>query len=319
MESPRAGSTTPPPLLSPGVRWFRKVWRQSCAHVNKSRQQLAMCERCKQLRGSRRVDDRDLLLQRHLLLARCARRHLRAALASFKAAATGSGGAPAPTTRAVFSFDKAEAIRIPRHGQETQGMYYMSAMKVGVFGIASEVLRRQWNYLLREGTELGPGHAVVNESLSMVPHFLEHPASPARGYRSLVLYADNTASQNKTMFVMAYYAWRVLTGRQDSIEAAFLVVGHTKFYPDAGFGLLKRCLRNSGDVLTMEDLGEVVDKSSLSNVCVRADSAAMPFSPTGRRFLASSSGASRGCRSTGPSTLACWANNGLGRARCACA
>ena len=39
--------------------------------------------------------------------------------------------------------------------------------------------------------------------------------------------------------------WRVITGRHESVELAFMLVGHTKFSPDRFFGLFKKAFRRA--------------------------------------------------------------------------
>ncbi len=41
-------------------------------------------------------------------------------------------------------------------------------------------------------------------------------------------------------FMIHYLLWRCMTGRHTNITLSFLVVGHTKFAPDACFGLFDR-------------------------------------------------------------------------------
>jgi len=61
--------------------------------------------------------------------------------------------------------------------------------------------------------------------------------------------------------MIAYLAWRVLTGLHDSITYCFMVAGHTKFSPDGFFGLIKLLLRKS-EVDNLEDLIKVVENST---------------------------------------------------------
>jgi len=45
----------------------------------------------------------------------------------------------------------------------------------------------------------------------------------------------------------------------------YVVVGHTKFAPDASFGLFKRLFRRT-KVSSLEEIAQVVDKSAVCNV-----------------------------------------------------
>ena len=61
--------------------------------------------------------------------------------------------------------------------------------------------------------------------------------------------------------MIAYLAWRVLTGLHDSITYCFMVADHTKFSPDGFFGLFKLKLRKS-EVDNLDDLVQVVKDST---------------------------------------------------------
>ena len=66
--------------------------------------------------------------------------------------------------------------------------------------------------------------------------------------------------------MMYYLMWCVLTKQHHDITISFLPVGHTKFFPDAGFGMLKRQFRQT-KVGCLTDIAEVVRKSASINHC----------------------------------------------------
>ena len=71
-----------------------------------------------------------------------------------------------------------------------------------------------------------------------------------------------TKSGNKVVTVLlSYLCFRVLTGLHKKITIAFLPVGHTKFFPDMGFGLFKRKFRVS-EISTAADISKCVEDSS---------------------------------------------------------
>ena len=80
------------------------------------------------------------------------------------------------------------------------------------------------------------------------------------------LHADNCSDQNKNRYMMYYLMWRVLTKQHKEITISFLPVHHTKFFPDAGFGMLKRQFRRT-KVGCLHDIAEVVRKSAKMNHC----------------------------------------------------
>jgi hypothetical protein len=56
--------------------------------------------------------------------------------------------------------------------------------------------------------------------------------------KSVCTYMPTTVSDKIKMprYSIYFGEWRVLTGRQESIELSFMLVGHTKFSPDRHFG-----------------------------------------------------------------------------------
>ena len=59
------------------------------------------------------------------------------------------------------------------------------------------------------------------------------------------LHADNCSGQNKNNTTVQYLMWRVLTGLHNTVNLHFMITGHTKFSPDACFGLVKRKFRKA--------------------------------------------------------------------------
>ena len=65
-------------------------------------------------------------------------------------------------------------------------------------------------------------------------------------------------------YMMAYLLWRVMTGLSKEVTISFLLVGHTKFAPDWGFGLFKRLFKKA-QVATIHDIADAVRKSAVVN------------------------------------------------------
>ena len=71
----------------------------------------------------------------------------------------------------------------------------------------------------------------------------------------------NTVIHNNR-YMMAYLLWRVMVGLNEEVTISFLLVGHTKFAPDQGFGLFKRVFKRTR-VGTIYDIAEVVRQSAV--------------------------------------------------------
>ena len=101
----------------------------------------------------------------------------------------------------------------------------------------------------------------ANTIISMIHHFF---SAYGLGEKVVHLHADNCSGQNKNRYMMYYLMWRVLTKLHKEITISFLPVGHTKFFPDAGFGMLKRKFRLT-TVGCLSDIATVVNQSAVMN------------------------------------------------------
>jgi len=102
--------------------------------------------------------------------------------------------------------------------------------------------------------------------ISLLDHFF---TNYSLGEKWVHLTADNCVGHNENNALIQYLRYRILVGLHDKIGLSFLVVGHTKFSPDAYFGLIKRSYRRT-QVLTIEQLVHIIESSSKNghNVCI---------------------------------------------------
>ena len=155
-----------------------------------------------------------------------------------------------------YSFDYAQNVQYPSNPQQPGPVYFKSARKCGIFGIACEPLSMQVNYLIDEADDPGKG---ANATVSMLHHFLENHGV---GESHLTLHADNCVAQNKNNILMHYLMWCTIIGKNESVQISFMIVGHTKFAPDRFFGLIKKKYRYTF-VSTLGEMQDVVRKSMI--------------------------------------------------------
>ena len=116
-------------------------------------------------------------------------------------------------------------------------------------------LQINYLYLIDEAINVGKGANVI---ISLLHHFFSaYGLGEAVGH----LHADNCSGQNKNRHMMYYLMWQVMTGQYREIILSFFPVGHTKFFPDAGFGMLKRLTK----VGCLDDIVAVVRSSAMMN------------------------------------------------------
>ena len=115
--------------------------------------------------------------------------------------------------------------------------FFKTPRKVQIFGVNCDGIPKQINYLLDEADTIGQdgkkSHG-ANTIVSLLYHFFEEHA---QGEEQCFLHADNCCGQNKNNTVLAYLAWRVLTGRHRKVTISFIIAGHTRCLVDGCFGL----------------------------------------------------------------------------------
>ena len=160
---------------------------------------------------------------------------------------------------AHYSFDFAQQVHYPSDPLQPGPVYFKTPRKCGIFGVMTEALPHMILFLLDEAVETGKG---ANTVISMLDFFFE-----AYGMRErrCHLHADNCCGQNKNNAMLHYLMWRVMTGRHEAITLSFLLAGHTKFGPDACFGLFKRKFRKTR-VDCLDDISQVAASASASGI-----------------------------------------------------
>ena len=71
-------------------------------------------------------------------------------------------------------------------------------------------------------------------------------------------------TKNFNNATIQYMMWRVMTGKQESIQLSFMLVGHTKFSPDRLFGLFKKVYRHS-TVSTLTEIANLMEMSTYNH------------------------------------------------------
>ena len=177
-----------------------------------------------------------------------------------------------------LSFDYAHQIFLPNLPDQPGPIFFLTPFKVGIFGIANEAEGSQHNYLIPENMLTGKG---ANCIISMLHHYLA--AIEDSNQDTLILHADNCVGKNKNNIVMQYLAWRVAVGLNSKITIMFLPVGHTKFAPDAGFGILKSKFRRT-ELASVQEFATCVEDSTpiskLNKAVLVGDESGTIFVPT---------------------------------------
>ena len=146
----------------------------------------------------------------------------------------------APASNAIsahYSFDFVQQVHYPNNLLQPGSIYFLTPKKAAIFGVCCEAIPQQVNFLSDEASDTGKG---TNTVVSMLDIFFSHHGLVKA---TASLHADNCSGQNENNTMVQYLMWRVLTGLHQSISLRFMIAGHTKFSPNACFGLIKRKFR----------------------------------------------------------------------------
>ena len=169
-----------------------------------------------------------------------------------------------PMTKCHYTFDFAEQLHLPNHSRQVGPLYFKVPYRVQLFGVCDEARPQQINYLYGEKDTIGENGTKChgpNCVVSMLHHFF---ATHGNGEEECYLHADNCGGQNKNKTVMAYLAWRCITGIHRQITLSFMITGNTRCLVDGCFGLIKQKYRRY-DSDTISHLVNVVNKSASCN------------------------------------------------------
>ena len=133
-----------------------------------------------------------------------------------------------------YSFDFAQQVHYRSNPLQPGPIYFLTPRKAAIFGVCCEAIPRQVNFVIDEASDAGKG---ANKVDSMLDYFFSHYGLSEA---TASLHSDNCCAQNKNNTMVLCLIWRVLTVLHHSIRLHFMIPGHTKFSPDACFGLIKR-------------------------------------------------------------------------------
>lgn len=135
------------------------------------------------------------------------------------------------------------------------------ALKVYCFGLVDEIAVKQHNFLYGEEH---PSKGSDNVA-SIVFYYLQHLA-PAylRVVEHLIICTDGCSGENINKAVCAALRCFVMSNEWNNLRKATMIrmeVGHTKFSPDAGFGMIRNFEKNFSHE-TIYDVSRMITEST---------------------------------------------------------
>lgn len=254
---------------------FRRIWVDNFPHIVFSKTKSDLCMTCEEHKKQINItvaagteEEKLEALEKakeHLVSATKERSHYRQNIEisreSYSALMKREEQQNKPDTM-HYSWDFAQQVHYPYEDHQVGPIYFKTPRSAQLFGVCCEALPRQINYLIDEADFPGKGADTV---ISILHHFF---TCHGLGERHLLLSSDNCTGQNKNNAVLHYLLYRTIVGLHGKIEWSFMLVGHTKFSPDAYFGLLKKKYRRSR-VYTYKQLIDIINTSTVKgyNVC----------------------------------------------------
>jgi hypothetical protein len=253
---------------------FRRLWVENYPHIVFSKTKSDLCMSCeeynKQINMAVATGTEEEKLEileeakNHLLAALKERNHYRRSMEIAKQSYDACENSESKIVPKVmhYSWDFAQKLQYPYEDHQVGPIYFKSPRTAQLFGVCCEALPRQVNYLIDEADFPGKGADTV---ISILDHFF---STYDLGEQHLLLTADNCVGQNKNNAVLNYLLYRTIKGLHQQIDWSFMLVGHTKFSPDAYFGLLRKKYRHS-KIYTYNQLVDVINNSTIkgNNIC----------------------------------------------------
>ena len=167
-----------------------------------------------------------------------------------------------PDRRDMFVCDYAQNMDLLHFGGEQPGdVYYFSPLNINVFGCCDYSTEHMQTFIYNKGEGKRGGNNVVSlldQALGNKGVLKNAQENGPGEYLTLVF--DNCGGQNKNRMVLRYLLYLVEKKVYKTVEAVFLVAGHTKNVCDCLFKQLKRGFHYK-NVYTMNQLIRVCNIS----------------------------------------------------------
>jgi len=262
-------------LRSVSYKSFKQIWSDVRPYVTVLSQRSDMCSLCARyqcliskrllnatLESSQSIDETIRDFREHREDAHKARQFYKykveKAIQSYKNR-TVIGGKD-HVDELTLSMDFAENLSIPDHNDQVGEMYFKAPMKAGLFNVADEGARESITYILPEKQSMKKCASAVG---SMLLDFIRERNVT---FNTLTVFADNACGQNKNQYIFSLMALLSIKKMFEcqGVRVCFMVVGHTKFFPDSNFGVMKRKAKHI-DINTILDIEELILETCLND------------------------------------------------------
>ena len=171
---------------------FKRVWLKMCADIKIMKPREDVCATCSNFQSkiSRALTEDDRIsttdaLRNHVNKAIDARDYYRSCISKSKIAHSEEEADILAYNHLTFDFT--QQATIPHHGRQVRAFYFRVPRRDQIFGVASEGVPVQYNYLVDENQSIGPDGSKShgpNAVVSMLHHHLEHNSKPSVSWSS---------------------------------------------------------------------------------------------------------------------------------------
>ncbi|KAK1901239.1 40S ribosomal protein S1 [Dissostichus eleginoides] len=116
-----------------------------------------------------------------------------------------------------YTFDYAQQVHYPSDPLQPGPIYFLVPRKCGVFGVCSEGVPQQVNYLIDEA------HCSSKDSIAVISYLHHFFSQYGLGVKHVLLHCVNCSGQNKNRYLIWYIAWRFMVGLHATISLNFLI------------------------------------------------------------------------------------------------
>lgn len=143
-----------------------------------------------------------------------------------------------------YTFDWFTTVSLP-YSNRLSAIYFLNAYKVCLFGVSCEPLKKFAVYIIPEFI-CGREEHIQNISISLIHHFFTKFALGET--QALIHFGDNSMQMNKNHLLLAYFAWRTISGLHEKVSLSFFPQGHSKCWNDLYMGIIKKNFRGNQEV-----------------------------------------------------------------------
>lgn len=190
------------------IRSFESIWKQCCPHIQIAKPEADVCATCelirKRISSARSEEDKlqaSLEMTDHITTVRMEREVYKNCIEQAKANMQGLAdniGPEEPLSRDIdvhYTFDFAQNVCLPHHVKQMGPLYFLTLRKVQIFGIRTDGIPVQRNFLIDEHQTIGQDGRETHGPNAVISMLDFHLNKFAYGENVASFHADNCSGK----------------------------------------------------------------------------------------------------------------------------